>query len=70
MSVGTRYQRTAYPEISQFQNSEAVIFGNVQHDDRFDGTMQVEFRRLDIQALAILPLWVGSRQIGVLLLQT
>jgi GAF domain-containing protein len=65
----TRYPRVMYPGIRQFLGSEPMIFGNIQHDKRFDATMQKIFQRLNIRAMAALPLWTGTRQTGVLLLQ-
>ena len=64
-----RYPRVMYPGIKQFLGSEPMIFGNIQHDKRFDAMMQKIFQRLNIRAMAALPLWTGTRQTGVLLLQ-
>ncbi|MBN1994314.1 MAG: GAF domain-containing protein [Anaerolineae bacterium] len=68
MPVETRYPRAMYAGIEQFLTSEPLIFADIQHDKRFDMMMQKVFQRLNIRAMAVLPLWTGMRQIGVLLL--
>ena len=45
------------------------MFGDIQHDERFgEGLLEV-LRRLNIRAMAMLPLWAGMQQRGALLLQ-
>jgi DNA-binding LacI/PurR family transcriptional regulator/GAF domain-containing protein len=69
MLVGTRYQRAMFPGIELFVGSEPMIFGEIQHDERFDGGLRAVWQQLNIRAMVALPLWVGMRQMGVLLLQ-
>jgi GAF domain-containing protein len=47
-----------------------MIFGAIRHDERFDEGLQEIWRRLNIRAMAALPVWTGTKQTGVLLLQT
>jgi len=50
-------------------SSEPKIFQDIQQDGRFDEIMQGLFRRVRIRAMAALPLWAGTTQTGVLLLE-
>ncbi|MBN1994315.1 MAG: GAF domain-containing protein [Anaerolineae bacterium] len=67
--IGARYRRRMFPGIKEFVGAEPLIFEDVQHDQRFDEELQTTFRQLNIWAMAALPLWAGTRQRGVLLLQ-
>jgi DNA-binding LacI/PurR family transcriptional regulator/GAF domain-containing protein len=70
MLIGTRYQRAMFSGIEQFVGSEPMIFGDIQHDEGFGEGLQEVWQRLNIRAMAVLPIWVGTQQTGVLLLQT
>jgi len=65
--VGTEYLRAKYERF--FQTSTPIF-----HDDILEGQIDKELQETllhqNIRALAILPLWSGKRQIGVLLLQS
>jgi K+-sensing histidine kinase KdpD/DNA-binding response OmpR family regulator len=65
--VGTEYLRAKYERL--FQTNTPVFF-----DDILEGQIEKELQdtlvHQNIRALAILPLWSGKRQIGVLLLQS
>ncbi len=66
---GTRYFRSIIQSINLFFSAEPVFFTNVQQDERTDPATLEVVRRLNIRAMAVLPLWSQTRQIGVLLLE-
>ncbi|MBN1217992.1 MAG: substrate-binding domain-containing protein [Anaerolineae bacterium] len=68
--VGTRYQRSMHPVISQFLGSAPKIFKDIQHDAQFDEGMRRVFGQLNARDLGVLPLKIGPRQTGVLWLLT
>lgn len=68
--ANTRYTQTMFPVFSLLQRSDPLFVNDVQHDERLDLTMLDTFYRLNIRSLAVLPLWAGRRQIGVLLLES
>jgi GAF domain-containing protein len=65
--VGTEYLRAKYERI--FQTSTPVFLEDML-DAQIDKELQETLLHQNIRALAILPLWSGKRQIGVLLLQS
>ncbi len=68
-SPGARYTRAGFATIELFLSSEPVFFNDTQQDERIDPPTKDLLKRLNVQAMAALPLWSGSRQMGVLLLQ-
>lgn len=67
---GTHYARAVVQSINLFFSSEPVFFTDVQQDERTDPATLEVVRRLNIRAMAVLPLWSQARQIGVLLLES
>lgn len=67
---GTHYSRTVIQSINLFFSSEPVFFTDAQLDERVDPATLEVVRRLNIRAMAVLPLWSQARQIGVLLLES
>ncbi len=66
---GTLYLRAVIRSINLFFSSEPVFFTDVQQDERTDPATLEVVQRLNIRAMAVLPLWSQTRQVGVLLLQ-
>jgi len=64
--VGTEYLRGRY---ERFLQQSSPVFFNDLLDDQIDIELQEAFMHQKIRALAVLPLWIGKRQIGALLLQ-
>jgi signal transduction histidine kinase len=68
-ALGTRYPRQIFAGLEPFLTPEPAFFENVQTDPRADQPIVGLAQLLNIQALAILPLWSQGRQMGILLLQ-
>jgi signal transduction histidine kinase/CheY-like chemotaxis protein/CHASE3 domain sensor protein/HAMP domain-containing protein len=66
---GTRYFRAILHSINLFFSEEPIFFTDVQQDERTDPATLEVAQRLNIRAMAVLPLWSQTRQIGVLLLE-
>jgi len=67
--IGTRYQQTVIEIMNLFVSPHPVFFKNVQTDKRTDPGTKAITQQLNIKALAVLPLWHGGRQLGILVLQ-
>lgn len=68
-SPGVHYLRPEYRTIELFLSPEPIFFNDVWQDERIDPTTNELLHRLNIRAMAAVPLGVGPRQVGVLLLQ-
>ena len=68
-SVGTRYPREAFSAVEVLAASEPIFLPDVLHDQRIDVKTLEVFKAQNILAMVILPLWIGNRQIGALLLE-
>lgn len=67
--VGTTYGPQALKSHKFYLGKVPVFFNNIQEDERSDDAA-IEFtKQLNIRAMAVLPLWVQERQLGILLLQ-
>ena len=69
-AIGTRYEWNAMPTLKLLVSKEPLLVDDALHDERLDPTTSKIFKQLNIQSLVVLPLWVGSRQIGALLLES
>ena len=65
--VGTEYLRSKYERF--FQTTSPIFFEDIL-DGQIDKELQDTLVHQNIRALAILPLWSGKRQIGVMQLQS
>ena len=70
LPIGTRYPRAMFISTGLLLNPEPLFFDDIQHDERIDdpATLAV-LQQQNIRAMAVLPLWIGTRQLGVLLLE-
>jgi signal transduction histidine kinase/FixJ family two-component response regulator/HAMP domain-containing protein len=68
-SPGTRYLRSVYAILDLFMSQEPLFFNDIQQDKRTDLATLAVVQRLNIRAMAVLPLWSQGRQLGVLLLE-
>lgn len=68
LPVGTRIRLKAFPGAGLLLASREMLVEDVASDERVDRTVWGAVFGQDARALAILPLSVGSRQIGVLVL--
>jgi len=67
-SVGLLLPLTMIPYQDLLFSSEPVFIDDVLHDNRLDFEAIASIQEAHVQAMAILPLWVGDRQLGVMLL--
>ncbi|GIK38704.1 MAG: hypothetical protein BroJett011_25370 [Chloroflexota bacterium] len=67
--VGVRYPKATFAALGLLITSEPLFFDDIQHDERIDPTTLAILQQLNVHAMAVLPLWVGSRQLGSLLLE-
>ena len=65
-----RFAATAIPHLDLLVSAEAAFSDDVLHDERLDFEVLTAMHQTHGHAVAILPLWVSSRQVGVLLLET
>ncbi len=66
--IGTRYHRARLDADHLFFSPKVVLFNDIQQEP-LSPELRHRMTELDCHAVAILPLWVGSRQAGVLILE-
>ncbi len=69
LPVGERYSRAMFTAISPFLGAEAIFIEDAQQSDNVDINALFVMEQQNIRALAVLPLWVGARQLGTMVLQ-
>ena len=67
--IGTRYSLEEIQAMSMFISSTPVFFNDTSIDERIDATTMKLVQRLNLRAMAVLPLHLGSKQIGALILE-
>ncbi len=67
--VGTRYPREALQAMKFFISPEPVFFNDTLTDERADPSTLKIARQLNLRAVAVLPLYVGAKQTGALILE-
>ncbi len=70
LPVGRSYPPEMFDIIRGLLTTEPIIFDDIQHDDRIRVATLTALRELNILALIVLPLWVGERLLGALLLES
>lgn len=68
-AVGTHYPLEVVRVMPMFVSPIPLFFNDAFNDERIDGTTMQLVKRLNLRAVAVLPLHVGSGQIGALILQ-
>ena len=68
--VGTRYVLAESPIFNHLLTTEPVFYGDVQNDERRSPEARARLQQLNIKSAAVLPLSIGARQIGVLILES
>ncbi len=69
-AAGTRYTREMLQNMDAFNTREGIAVNDVTTDERLSPLMRFMFQQMRTPSLAILPLWVGDRQLGSLFLET
>ncbi len=67
--VGTRYSKEMLTALNFVLASEPVFVADPEQDERIDPATRAILQRLNIRSVAAIPLWVGARQVGSLLLE-
>lgn len=67
--LGTRYPREVIRVMPMFISQTPVFFDDTLTDERVDATTLDLVKRLNLRAVAVLPLHVGSYQMGALILE-
>jgi len=67
--IGTRYPLEVVRAMPMFVSPIPVFFNDAFNDERVDETTMQLVKRLNLRAVAVLPLHLGSQQIGALLLE-
>ena len=67
--IGTRYPLEVIRVMPMFVSPTPVFFNDTFDDERVDETTMELVKKLNLRAVAVLPLHLGSRQIGALILE-
>jgi GAF domain-containing protein len=67
--LGTRYPIEIFKTVSLFASTVPVFFNDAFNDPRADQATLALVKQLNIRAVAVLPLFSGVRQVGVLMLE-
>ena len=67
--IGTRYSLEVIRAMPMFVSSTPVFFTDTSSDERIDATTMKLVQKLNLRAVAVLPLHLGSKQIGALILE-
>ncbi len=67
--VGQRYNAQTLSGISYFTSATPLFTNDAHHDNRIQDTALQVVKQQNIRALAVMPLFIGGRQTGVLLLE-
>gem|GEM_PF-1263286 len=70
MPIGTRYDSALITSSRWLLTEEPRFYEDAQLSEQADPAILSLAQRLNIRALAILPLWIGGRQIGILLIES
>lgn len=68
--LNTRYPWQTISTFKFILTTEPLFFNDIYTDPRIDSFVLQLLERQNIRALAALPLWVGSQQVGMLLLES
>ncbi len=66
--IGSRFPRVV-TSVAFLFSPKPLFLGDIQHDERVDPATAQLLQHRNIRAMAVLPLWVGARQLGTLLLE-
>ncbi len=69
MPIGTSYPRELLNTETIFLTKTPLFLENVQYDERVDVNTLEVIKAYNTLAIAILPLWIGARQVGVLIFE-
>jgi len=67
--VGTHYSSEALRVLSIFTSPTPIFFNDMHNDERVDAASQELVKKLKVRSMVGLPLFLGSRQLGMLILE-
>ena len=67
--IGTRYPKVMIKTQPVLTSPAPIFSSDAAKDERVDAQSLITLKKNNIRSFAILPLWVGSRQLGALMLQ-
>jgi GAF domain-containing protein len=69
LPLGTRFRVTDYPSSKLWLNEtgQSSFIGDIAQDERVDPRMRAVFQQLNIAATAFMPLTLGSRWVGIII---
>lgn len=68
LPVGTRFPLEQFPATQLALSADPFFSDDVQRDDQLDSQTKARFQKRSIRALALLPIRLGARQLGTLML--
>jgi PAS domain S-box-containing protein len=68
--VGTQYLWPMFSKFKFLLAGESKFSGDILEDEKIDPASGAMLRRSKVRAVALLPLWSGSRQVGALVLES
>jgi PAS domain S-box-containing protein len=69
-ALGTTYPNTMFDSIRTLLSPDALFVNDVFEDDRVDAATREFLRGQRVRAIGILPLWILSRQVGTILVES
>lgn len=67
--LGRYYPAQLFQVLSVFMNAEPAFFDDAQSDPRVDAATRSVFVQQSIRGAAVLPLWVGGKQLGIVVIE-
>jgi PAS domain S-box-containing protein len=68
MPVGQRFPLEQFPNVQLVLSTEPVFSQDLETDEALDLPTRQMFQGQDVRSVALLPLWLGQRQLGTLML--
>lgn len=68
--LGLRYTSAMLPGMEAFVTTEALMIADTAQDEQLSPPMRHVLQRLSIPSMSVIPLWVGQRQLGSVLVET
>jgi GAF domain-containing protein len=68
LPLGTRFSLDQFPAVSLVLSDEPLFSEDIQRAEQVDAATRAAFGQQNAHAIALLPLWIGERQIACLML--
>jgi len=69
LPIGTYHSVEKSSYLNSFLSPDPIFFDDVRHDERLSPETIEAMQQINVRAMAVLPLWVGIRQLGILMLE-